>query len=129
MGRLIVLDTSAFCAALFEERGGDIVAPLIEGASMGCVNLTEVVHAFHKRALAPAFAQRAVERSGVVIRTVAISLAWRAGELITQAREFGLSLGDCYCLALAESLAATVYTADRAWREVTLKDVDVQVIR
>jgi PIN domain nuclease of toxin-antitoxin system len=54
--------------------------------------------------------------------------ALEAGSLVAQTREFGLSLGDRACLALAIDRKATVYTTDRAWAELGL-GIRVEVIR
>jgi len=51
-----------------------------------------------------------------------------AGDLITQTRHLGLSLGDRACLALAIFLNAPVYTAEKAWTRVKV-GVRVHVIR
>ena len=51
-----------------------------------------------------------------------------AGELRRSTREFGLSLGDSACLALALVRSAPVLTADRVWQRLTL-DVEIEVIR
>jgi len=51
-----------------------------------------------------------------------------AGALIAQTRELGLSLGDRACLALAIAREATVYTADRAWKDLSLQ-IRIEVIR
>jgi PIN domain nuclease of toxin-antitoxin system len=51
-----------------------------------------------------------------------------AGELVTQTRPYGLSLGDRACLALAIQRKATVYTTDAAWKKLNL-GIEVEVIR
>jgi ribonuclease VapC len=43
-----------------------------------------------------------------------------AGELVLLGRPLGLSLGDRACLALALTLKAPLYTADRAWKSLKL---------
>ena len=51
-----------------------------------------------------------------------------AGDLVTQTRMLGLSLGDRACLALALNLKVPVYTTDQAWKKLKL-EVPVHVIR
>jgi len=48
------------------------------------------------------------------------ALAEQTGILKTQTTQWGLSLGDCACLALARHLEATALTADAVW--ANLKD-------
>ena len=50
------------------------------------------------------------------------------GQLWTQTRQAGLSLGDRACLSLGLRLKISVLTADRAWKNLNLS-LDVQVIR
>ena len=40
------------------------------------------------------------------------------GDLVTQTKPLGLSLGDRACLALAIALDAPVYTAERMWKKL-----------
>lgn len=51
------------------------------------------------------------------------------GELRPQTRDFGLSLADRVCLALALRLGLPVLTADRHWAELEHIPVDVRPIR
>ncbi len=51
-----------------------------------------------------------------------------SGDLITQTRPHGLSLGDRSCLALAIALGVPVYTAEKAWKKLRL-DIPIHVIR
>jgi PIN domain nuclease of toxin-antitoxin system len=50
------------------------------------------------------------------------------GDLVAQTRQLGLSLGDRACLALALSLKAPIYTADKSWKKLKLA-VRIHVIR
>ena len=51
-----------------------------------------------------------------------------AGELIKRTKPFALSLGDRACLALAMERRTTVYTTDRAWKNLEL-GIPIEVIR
>jgi len=51
-----------------------------------------------------------------------------AGDLVTQTRHLGLSLGDRACLALGMALKVPVYTTERAWKNVKV-GVRIHVIR
>ena len=56
------------------------------------------------------------------------AMAELAGTLVLQTKPFGLSLGARACLALAKTMGAPVYTADRAWAELAV-GVDVRLVR
>ena len=86
---------------------------------MSSVNLGEVQGKLVSRGVAP---QMAWENAMAYIPTVVpftAAQARLAGSLITQTPPFRLSLGDRACLALATTLNAPVYPADKAWK--TLK--------
>jgi PIN domain nuclease of toxin-antitoxin system len=51
-----------------------------------------------------------------------------AGDLVTETRLLGLSLGDRACLALGITLQLPVFTAEKAWRRLRV-GVRVHVIR
>jgi PIN domain nuclease of toxin-antitoxin system len=51
-----------------------------------------------------------------------------AAELKPITRPYGLSLGDRACLALAIDRKATVYTTNKAWKQIPL-GIQVEVIR
>jgi hypothetical protein len=55
-------------------------------------------------------------------------LALLAASLVTSTKEFGLSLGDRACLALAMSRGLPVLTTESRWERVALP-VDVRLIR
>ena len=65
---------------------------------------------------------------GLAIRPFDESLAVEAGFLRPATRQYGLSLGDRACLALALRERIPVVTADRAWSQLDL-GIDIQVIR
>jgi PIN domain nuclease of toxin-antitoxin system len=54
--------------------------------------------------------------------------AKKAAGLVRITRPFGLSFGDRACLALAIERKATVYTADRIWKDLD-PGIDIEVIR
>lgn len=113
-----VLDASAIIALLKGERGASKVAGVIADAAVGVFNQAEVVsHFVHIGA--PMDEVRAM--LGALPFTVVNAdeaLGWEAGALRAATSTAGLSLGDRFCLALAKSLDAPAYTADRAWKEV-----------
>ncbi len=128
MSERTVLDASAILALLLDEPGGDAVAPLLDAACLGAVNLAEVLGRF---TLAGTSADRVYEqivRSGVQIQGVEEADARDIARLLPICRPFGLSLGDRACLALARRLSLPVVTADRAWAGLSL-GVEVRVIR
>jgi PIN domain nuclease of toxin-antitoxin system len=115
-------------AVLFEEPGGERVAPLIAGSTMGAVNLSEVVAKLIDRGWDVAPARATVLRLRLEVAPLDKELAIETGLLRAATRTLGLSLGDRACLALARAEGATVLTADRTWAGLDL-GVTIEVIR
>ena len=125
-GRPVVLDASALLALLQEERGADEVEGLLDGASMSCVNLSEVIQKAEQHGVETVGLEYDLEALGIEFRDFDVAMARPTAELWSAGK--GLSLGDRACLALAEVTDATAITADRRW-VIDGLGVDVRVIR
>jgi ribonuclease VapC len=129
-----VLDASVFLAYLNEEPGADAVTDAIaEGVHLSSVNLAEALARFARRGADPAHLAADLTARGLLGMAVRVEPftqadAVEAARLQPLTREFGLSLADRACLALARRLGAPVLTADRAWAGATL-EVDLTFIR
>jgi ribonuclease VapC len=125
----VVLDASAVMAVLNSETGADKLTPQILSKAMtSTVNLAEVHGKLIHRGFSPDDACAAA--NGTVHEAVAFTAehAKTAGDLVIQTRALGLSLGDRACLALAIAFQASVYTADRSWKNLNV-GVRIHVIR
>ena len=129
----VVLDSSAVLALVNSEPGAESVADALRDAVMSTVNWAEVVARVRGGATngdgAGALELR-FELCALGLRLMEFSAeqADLAGELRRSTREFGLSLGDRACLALALERAEPVLTADRAWRRLSL-EAQIELIR
>ncbi len=125
----IVLDASALLAVLNSEHGADKLTPeLLSSATSSTVNLTEVQGKLMECGLSPSDAWEATLSPIREPSVFTAEHARTAGSLIAQTRPLGLSLGDRACLALGLALKATVYTADKSWRNLKL-GIRIHVIR
>jgi PIN domain nuclease of toxin-antitoxin system len=125
----IVLDASAILAVINAEPGAEkLTSDLLAGAVGSTVNLAEVQTKLVSRGWT---SDEAWEDATSPVREV-LSFdedhARLAGDLVTQTRHLGLSLGDRACLALAMALKAPVYTAEKAWKKLKV-GVRIHVIR
>jgi ribonuclease VapC len=129
MNNKVVLDASALLAVLNDEPGADQLTPeLLSTATASTVNLAEVQGKLVSRGLTSRDAWEAT-LSPIREATVFTSEhAETAGNLITETRALGLSIGDRACLALGITLRAPVYTADTSWKKLKL-GVPIHVIR
>ncbi len=125
----IVMDASAILAVLNREPGADKLTPqLLSEAVASTVNLAEVHGKLVDQGISPDQAWEAALSSTQEAIAFTAEQAKTAGSLIAQTRPLGLSLGDRACLALALSLNAPVYTADRSWKNLKV-GVRIHVIR
>lgn len=122
----VVLDASAVLALLQEEQGADEVEGLLDGASMSCVNLSEVIQKAEQHGVETEGLEYDLEALGIEFRDFDLAITRPTAELWSTGS--GLSLGDRACLALAKATDATAITADRRWVIEGL-GVDVRVIR
>lgn len=125
---MIVFDSSAVLALLFEESGGEAVAARLRGGFVSTVNHSEIIGRMIGHGQSFAEAKETVARLRLQIVAFDQGLAERAAELRAQTMPFGLSLGDRACVVLAERLGARVMTADRQWAKAPLP-VEIELIR
>lgn len=125
---MIVLDASAVLAVIFQEPGGDLVVQNALGSWLSAVNYAEVVTKVVDQGFDADRATRAMRRLRPQLSPFDQAQAQRTGELRTATAGLGLSLGDRACLALAETLDATVLTADRNWARLNL-GIRIELIR
>jgi ribonuclease VapC len=124
-----VLDASAILAVISGEPGIEKLTPDLLARAVGsAVNLAEVQTKLVGRGWT---AVQAWEDATSPVREVIPfdeQQARIAGDLVTQTRHVGLSLGDRACLALGIALKLPVYTAEKPWKQLKLS-VKVHVIR
>ena len=117
MRRLIeaVLDASAVLALLRNEPGAEIVSALLPKSAICTVNLAEVISTLVNKGASAEDADMIV--ADVFAQRVSADepLARRAGTLRGATMHLGLSLGDRFCLALAEREGVAAVTADKTW--------------
>src|SRR5271165_3416212 len=125
----IVLDASAILAVIGGEPGADKLTPdLLARAVASAVNLAEVQTKLVSRGWT---SEQAWEDATSPVREIVSfdeEQAKIAGDLVTQTRPLGLSLGDRACLALGLALEHPVYTAEKAWKKLKV-GIRIHVIR
>jgi ribonuclease VapC len=110
-----VLDSSAVLAVLNGEPGVDKIAEVLTDALLSTVNYAEVVAKLVERGTSLVEAKTALQSIALTTVDFDIALAQRTGELRSETRKRGLSLGDRACLSLAEREGVAAITADRSW--------------
>jgi ribonuclease VapC len=123
-----VLDASALLAYLQDEPGSEEVEAVLAESAILSVNWAEVVHKSIAAGVVIDGMRDDLEALGLEIYPFVSEDAEVTGQLWTQTRQYGLSLGDRACLSLGLKLSLPVLTTDRVWANLGLT-LDVRVIR
>lgn len=116
-----ILDASAVLAVLNGERGEKKVIPILAESAISSVNLTEVAAKLLETGMDEDSARLAVSVLGIgEVVDFTEDLAWKAARLRPLTKQYGLSLGDRACLALAIQIKVPVITADKEWSKLKL---------
>jgi ribonuclease VapC len=123
-----VLDSSAVLAVIWNEPGSDMVLDHVDGAVISAVNYAEVLTKISDRGVDGKRASALL--ASLAIETIVFDKAQAetSGQIRSQTRHLGLSLGDRACIALAMTKGWPVLTADKVWAELTLS-VQVLLVR
>jgi PIN domain nuclease of toxin-antitoxin system len=111
----IVLDASALMAVVKAEPGQERVIASLRDSCISTVNLAEVASKLVDHGLAWPEVELSLQNLELNVHAFDTEQAFIASALRQLTRSRGLSLGDRACLALAQTLNATILTADRAW--------------
>src|ERR1035437_8534181 len=115
----VVLDASAILALLQQEPGAEkLTDEILHHAVASTVNLAEVQSKLVKKGIEPAQAWQNTLSAITEPEPFTSRQAQMAGSLIAMTEQYGLSLGDRACLALAIALKAPVYTTEQIWRDL-----------
>lgn len=126
----VLLDTSAVLAFLFDEEGADVVSPVLNAGLgvMSTVNHAELVSKLIDVKMPIKIICETVSNLEIDLVPFSEHHAFKSGELRDFSKQYGLSLGDRACLAVASIEGFSVLTADRVWREMP-DEFQVKVIR
>lgn len=128
MNKAVVLDTSAIIAAYNDEPGGENVKKYRDSSYLSSVNLAEAIIVFGRIDVPPVRARAFVD---MLVREIVVfdeEQAELTAALHKEAKKYGLSLGDCACLALAQNRKIAVVTADKVWDKLK-KHFDIILLR
>lgn len=113
----MVLDSSALLAIALHEPGGDIVLDHVANAGAGAcihaINAFEVVAKLRYRGLSEAAAWGAVNARIARVDDIDDKMLECAVRIKYSAPS--LSLGDCFCIALAEYIGGECLTSDKGF--------------
>ena len=126
----VVLDASALIAMLKQEPGGDGVAKIIGDSKITAINFAEVISHFCYAGMPTTEVDAMLRPLPLVVVSADEKLATLAGHLSTLTLSRGLSLGDRFCLALAQLEKLPAWTSDRNWQTLAeAVQVEITLIR
>lgn len=128
MSEKAILDASALLALIQEEKGSEVIKPLLKYSVMSTVNVAETLTFLQKVDIAPT---EGVDSISLLINEIVdfdVDQAREVAELYPKVKHKGLSLGDRACLALGIKYKAPIYTADKAWKDIN-SELDIRLIR
>ena len=96
-----VLDSSAILAVIFQEKGAEIVEPLLDKSLVSSINVAEVFTKFAEKGILNQQTIADFQQLGLEIIDFDFEQSVKVAELRPLTRHLGLSLGDRSCLALA----------------------------
>jgi PIN domain nuclease of toxin-antitoxin system len=123
MANKIVFDSSALIA---KEPGYESVRQNLKHAIISSVNIAEVYkYCIAVQNLTEDDCRNLIKLSGIKIIDFCEEQALITAKIIKQTKEYGLSLGDRGCIALAMFKNYPVLTCDKIWQKV---DLDVEFV-
>jgi PIN domain nuclease of toxin-antitoxin system len=125
----IVLDASAFLALAQEEKGTEVIKPLLKFTVMSTVNVAESLTVLQRSNIEPNDAMSLINDIISSIIPFDLDQAAEVAKLNQLVKHKGLSLGDRACIAIGISLQAPIYTADKVWAELSIDKADIKLIR
>jgi ribonuclease VapC len=123
-----VLDASAVLADLQNEPGGEVVRIAAPRAAVSAVNFAEVITKLIDKGMPGKDAQALAETAAYQVIAADQTRATLAGLMHEKTRRTGISLGDRFCLALAQESGLPAVTADRRWKTLDL-GIEIDLIR
>ena len=122
----LVMDASALLAMIRDEAGADVVEQLIEDneCSVHVLNLCEVYYGSRRKS-GEREADEAIDsmaEMGIVPREDIDTEFWKQVGAY-KADVAGLSLADCFCLALATRVNGEIVTSDREFDKVVERNL------
>ena len=120
-----VLDSSAILAVIFQEKGAEIVEPLLDKSLVSSINVAEVFTKFAEKGILNQQTIDDFQQLGLEIIDFDFEQSVKVAELRPLTRHLGLSLGDRSCLALAMLNKTSAVTADKEWQKLTFCQVEI----
>ena len=123
-----VIDSSALLAVLNDERGAEVVLPVLRGGTASAIILSETIAKASDQARDTPGVLGLIRRFDIKVVSFDAEQALEAAKLRSATRGRNVSFADRACLALGVPVGMPIYTADRDWTKLGL-GLDIRLIR
>ena len=123
-----VIDASVLLAAILGELTVEETERWLAGGCISAVNLSETAAKLVDHGYAADVVTDILQAMKLDVWPFDHEQAESAGLLRASTRQYGLSLGDRACLALAKALQRPAATADRVWAKLDI-EIPIELIR
>lgn len=121
MTNKIVLDSSALITLFAKETGYQYVKQHMKYAIISSINIAEVYkYCIETQNLTEDDCRNLIKLSGIKIIDFCEEQALISATIIKKTKQYGLSLGDRGCIALAMLKNCSILTCDKIWQKVDL---------
>lgn len=122
----IVFDASALIALFAKEKGYELIKSHMKDAVISSVNIAEVYkYCIEVQNLTKDETQTLIKLADIKIIDFDDEQALITAEIVNKTKQYGLSLADRACIALAIIKNTSIVTCDRIWQKV---DIGVEFI-
>lgn len=126
MANKIVFDSSVLIMLFAKEAGYEIVKQHMKHAIISSVNIAEVYkYCMEVQNLTEEDCRTLIKLSGIKVIEFCEEQALITAKIIKKTKQYGLSLGDRACIALAMLKNYPVLTCDKIWGKV---DLDIEFV-
>jgi ribonuclease VapC len=125
----VILDSSALLALIKNENGSEVVEPLLGKIVMSAINIAEVAGILVDLGMSHEECINSIEPFVDLIVPLDMQQSFEIAFLKKLTKDKGLSIGDRACIALGIQMGLPIYTADKIWQNLNLKDADIILIR
>lgn len=122
----VVFDASALIVLFAKEKGYELIKTHLKDAIISSINIAEVYkYCIEVQNLTKDEANSLIKLADIKIVDFSQEQALITAELVHKTKQYGLSLGDRACIALAMLKNHPVLTCDKIWQKV---DVGLEFI-
>lgn len=125
----VILDSSALIALIKNEKGAEIVEPLLGKIVMSAINISEVAGILIDIGMSHEECKNTIEPFVNLIVPLGTEQAYNIAFLKKLTKNKGLSIGDRACIALGLEMGLPIYTADKIWDNLNIKNANIILIR